>query len=314
MGTPELGATVLKALAADPRYELTGVVTQPDRPAGRKNILTPPPVKVAAQELGLPFMQVEKLRNLTAISQLQEFSREAEVFVVAAFGMLLPQAVLEMPLHGCINVHGSLLPEYRGASPVAQAILDGKTETGVTIMLMDRGLDTGPMLSKVVIPIAPEETQPTLMDKIAKAGATLLLETLPELVAGKIIAEPQDHNRATLTSIIKKEDGLIDWQKSAEEIERMSRAYYPWPGIFTTWQGQSLKLTRVVLYSDSEQPNGTIPGSVKAVKKGATVQLIVTTGSGYLQLVELQLAGKKATPAVDFLRGYPTFQNSKLNS
>jgi methionyl-tRNA formyltransferase len=252
-------------------------------------------------------MQVEKLRNLTAISQLQEFSREAEVFVVAAFGMLLPQAVLEMPLHGCINVHGSLLPEYRGASPVAQAILDGKTETGVTIMLMDRGLDTGPMLSKVVIPIAPEETQPTLMDKIAKAGATLLLETLPELVAGKIIAEPQDHNRATLTSIIKKEDGLIDWQKSAEEIERMSRAYYPWPGIFTTWQGQSLKLTRVVLYSDSEQPNGTIPGSVKAVKKGATVQLIVTTGSGYLQLVELQLAGKKATPAVDFLRGYPTF-------
>jgi methionyl-tRNA formyltransferase len=192
MGTPEFGATILKALATAPGIEVTGVVTQPDRPAGRKNQLTPPPVKVAAVELGLPIMQVEKLRDPAIQQQLKDFSREAEVFVVAAFGLILPVAVLNMPALKCINVHGSLLPEYRGASPVAQAILDGKAETGVTIMLMEKGLDTGAMLTKVVTPITPDDTQPSLMAKLAEDGAKLLLETLPRWAAGEITPEAQD--------------------------------------------------------------------------------------------------------------------------
>lgn len=325
MGTPEFGATILRALANAPEFEVVGVVTQPDRPVGRKNVLTPPAVKVTAQELGLPVMQVEKLRDPAVLEQLREFSRGADIFVIAAFGMILPGAVLEMPRLQCINVHGSLLPEYRGASPVAQAILDGKTETGVTIMLMEKGLDTGPMLSKAVVPIAPAETQPTLMAKVAEAGAKLLLETLPRWAAGELIPEKQDDSKATFTGIIKKEFGLIDWQQSAAYIERMTRAYDPWPGVFTIWQGQTLKILKAKALinervqgigpredseSDSQAMAGTALLGQVIGEKGDT--LVIATGQGWLAPLELQLPGKKLVSVEDFLRGQRAIIRARL--
>lgn len=307
MGTPELGSTVLRALA-NSEHEVVGVVTQPDRPAGRKNVLTPPPVKQVALELGLPVMQVERLRGSEVIEELRSFSRGAEVFVVAAFGMLLPSAVLEMPALKCVNVHGSLLPEYRGASPVAQAILDGRKETGVTIMLMDKGLDTGPMLSKTVVPIAPTETQASLMEKLAWAGADLLLKTLPAWAAGEITPQAQDDSKASLTRIIKKEDGRIKWEESAELIERKIRAYDPWPGVFTIWNGQPLKILKAEVVSKENLDLDEVlqPGTVRLARlkdKGAKEHLIIATGQNFLAPLELQMSGKKALNIRDFLQG-----------
>lgn len=303
MGTPQFGATVLRRLAE--KFEVVGVVTQPDRPAGRKNILTPPPVKIAAQDLGLPVLQFEKLRSAESQSRLREFAAGAEAFVVASFGMILPVAVLEMPPLKCINVHASLLPAYRGASPVAQAILDGLDQTGVTIMLMEKGLDTGPILTQVVTPIAPDETQETLLAKLAHDGAELLVETLPRWAAGEISPQPQDTTLATHTGIIQKEDGRINWQESATLIERKSRAYEPWPGIFTTWNGQPLKLGRCRVLPETGLPGGTEhgPGRVLAGPNNGE-PLLIATGEGYLAPLELQLPGKKMLPTVEFSRGY----------
>ena len=304
MGTPTLGATVLRRLAET--CEVVGVVTQPDRPAGRKNILTPPPVKVTALELGLPVLQVEKLRSAEAQAQLREFADGAEVFVVAAFGMILPEAVLNMPPKQCVNVHASLLPAGRGASPVAQAILEGLPETGVSIMLIEKALDAGPVLSQRVVPLAPAETQATLMDKLAVAGAELLVETLPGWVAGDIAPQPQDHSRATYTGIIKKEAGLIDWTESAVRIERKARAYDPWPGIYTYWESQLLKLGHCqIIEPDRHYP----PGEVFLTGNN---QLAIATGQGAILPESLQLPGKKMLTAADFLRGYRQIVGAKL--
>ncbi len=308
MGTPPFGATVLRRLAAS--HEVIGVVTQPDRPAGRKNTLTPPAVKVVAQELGLPVLQIERLRGPEVQSRLKEFANGADVFVVASFGMLLPVAVLEMPPLGSLNVHASLLPAYRGASPVAQAILDGRNETGVTIMQMEKGLDTGPALSRVVVPIAPDDTQPTLLEKLAQAGAELLVETLPRWANHEIQPEPQDHNQATHTGIIKKEDGLINWLESAAGIERKSRAYDPWPGIYTLWQGQTLKLGHCEVLP--EKVDHLSPGETALLPVGGSPSLIIGTGQGGLAPLELQLPGKRMLPVADFVRGYPDFVGAKL--
>jgi methionyl-tRNA formyltransferase len=304
MGTPALGATVLRKLAEN--YEVIGVVTQPDRPAGRKNILTPPPVKVTAQELGLPVLQVEKLRSAEAQAQLREFAAGAEVFVVAAFGMILPEAVLNMPPKQCVNVHASLLPSGRGASPVAQAILDGLAETGVTIMLIEKALDAGPVLSQRVVPLAPDETQATLMDKLAEAGAELLVDTLPGWVAGEITPQPQDHRRATYTGIIKKEAGLIDWKERAVQIQRKARAYDPWPGIYTYWEGQLLKLGHCQVV-EPDRPYQ--PGEVFLTGNN---QLAIATGQDAILPESLQLPGKKMLPGADFLRGYRQIVGAKL--
>lgn len=319
MGTPEFGATILRALAASP-HRIAGVVTQPDRPVGRKNVLTPPPVKQVAQELGLPVMQVERLRGAEVQEELQRFSQGADVFVVAAFGMLLPEAVLNMPRLKCLNVHGSLLPEYRGASPVAQAILDGRKQTGVTIMLMEKGLDTGPMLSKVAVNIAPDETQATLMQKLADAGAKLLLDTLPRWAAGQLTPKEQDNSRATLTTMIKKEDGRVDWHEPAELIERKTRAYNPWPGVFTIWNGQQLKILSAAVWPEdslilSSTDDKPAPGEVLLARpntEGSREQLVIATGKDFLAPRELQLAGKKAVSARDFLQGQRAIVGAKL--
>ncbi len=312
MGTPALGATVLRRLAAD--YDVVGVVTQPDRPAGRKNTLTPPPVKLTAQELGLPVMQVETLRPATAQAELREFATEAEVFVVAAFGMILPVAVLEMPPKRCLNVHASVLPAYRGASPVAQAILDGLDETGVTIMLIEKALDAGPILSQRVVPISPEDTQASLMDKVAQTGADLLIDTLSGWLTGEITPQVQDHSKATYTGIIKKEAGRIDWNESAALIERKSRAYDPWPGIYTFWNDQLLKLGHCdVLDSVDEKPEAAHPGQVSINNAGSLERLVIATGKGWLAPRSLQLPGKKMLPAAEFLRGYRNFVGVQLS-
>jgi methionyl-tRNA formyltransferase len=313
MGTPTFGATILKALATAP-HEIVGVVTQPDRPAGRKNTLTPPPVKLAAQELGLPLMQVEKLRDPAIQAHLGEFSKGADVFVVASFGMILPVAVLSMPPLGCINVHASLLPAYRGASPVAQAILDGLSETGVTIMLMEKGLDTGAMLRKIVTPISPDDTQETLLEKLAADGAKVLIETLEPYAEGKIQPIPQDHSQATHTGIIKKEDGLVNWDEPAVKIERKTRAYDPWPGVFTTWEGQTLKIGRSDLVSFEENPaEPNLANGITALGKiNGKERLLIKTGSGWLAPRELQLPGKKMLAINDFLRGQGTIVGAKL--
>jgi methionyl-tRNA formyltransferase len=317
MGTPEFGAVVLRALATS-QHQVVGVLTQPDRPVGRKNILTPPPVKVVAQEFNLPLLQVEKLRGAAAQEQLSSLANDADVFVVASFGMILPQVVLDMPRLQCLNVHGSLLPLYRGASPVAQAILDGVEASGVTIMLMERGLDTGPMLSKTEVPLTPDETQTSLMLKLAQVGADLLLETLPRWVAGTITPEPQDNAKASVTGIISKNAGHIDWTNSAAHIERMTRAYDPWPGVFTYWNGQNLKILKAEVFQSEQlyslNPNleSTVvqnPGQVflAQVEVGTNVKpqqrLVIATGSGWLAPLELQLPGKKALAVRDFLSG-----------
>lgn len=320
MGTPQFGAAVLRRLAE--KFEVVGVVTQPDRPAGRKNILTPPPVKIAAQDLGLPVMQFEKLRSAESQAQLREFSAGADAFVVASFGMILPVAVLDMPPLKAINVHASLLPAYRGASPVVQALLDGLDQTGVTIMLMEKGLDTGPILTQVITPIDPAETQETLLAKLAKDGADLLVETLPRWAAGEITPQPQDASQASHTGIIQKEAGRINWQESATLIERKSRAYDPWPGIYTTWNGQTLKIGRSAVYHEADlselpAPEHRQPGRVffSPVKdKGNNPQLLIVTGEGFLAPQELQLPGKKMLPATEFSRGYRQIAGSMLGA
>ncbi|MBN9387283.1 MAG: methionyl-tRNA formyltransferase [Chloroflexi bacterium] len=313
MGTPQFGATILRRLAE--KFEVVGVVTQPDRPAGRKNLLTPPPVKIAAQDLGLPVLQLEKLRPAESQAKLREFAAGAEAFVVASFGMILPVAVLEMPPLKCINVHASLLPAYRGASPVAQALLDGLEKTGVTIMLMEKGLDTGPILTQVITPIAPDETQETLLAKLAHDGAELLVETLPRWATGEITPQPQDSSLATHTGIIQKEAGRINWQESAVVIERKNRAYEPWPGIFTTWNGQTLKLGRCKVVAETDLPSGTErePGRVIAGQENAA-PLLIATGEGFLAPLELQLPGKKMVPVAEFSRGYRQIIGAVLES
>ncbi len=317
MGTPDFGARVLQGLVEN-NFEVVGVVTQPDRPSGRRNIFTPPAVKKTAQELGLPVMQVERLKEPEVLEDLRKFGRGAEVFVVAAFGMLLPGPVLEMPPLKCINVHGSLLPKYRGASPVVQALLEGSPETGVTIMLMEKGLDTGPMLSKAVVLVGPGETQISLMVKLAEAGSKLLVETLPAWGAGLITPQPQDNSQATLTGIIKKEAGKIDWNEPAGLIERKTRAYFPWPGAYTYWGNQTLKIIKAEVGSPelarSLEAEKVIPGKVLSeinqVKAGRT--LAIATGAGLLLPLELQLAGKKVVPVKDFLLGQPDIIGSQL--
>ncbi len=304
MGTPELGATILRRLAAE--YRVVGVVTQPDRPAGRKNVLTPPPVKLTALDLGLPILQVESLRSPEAQATLRQFAAGAEAFIVAAFGMILPVAVLEMPPQKCLNVHASLLPAYRGASPVAQAILDGLPETGVTIMLIEKALDAGPILTQRQVSIDRNDTQTTLMDKVAATGAELLLDTLPGWFAGEVAPQIQDHNRATYTGIIKKEAGLINWNESAAVIERKARAYDPWPGIYTRWNEQTLKLGRCTVVPLSP---GFNPGQVELTEEG---QLLITTGDGGLLPQSLQLPGKKMLSVEQFLQGYRQIIGTRL--
>ncbi len=302
MGTPDFAVPVLKALIG--RYEIVGVVTQPDRRAKRGRKLEASPVKVVALAHDLPVLQPPSLRRPDAVAELRALA--PEVIVVAAFGQILPAEVLAIPPKGCLNVHASLLPRCRGAAPVAAAILAGEEETGVTIMLMDEGLDTGPVLSQATCSISPQDTRESLRTRLAQLGADLLMDTLPRWLAGAIEPQPQDHDQATYCGIIAKEDGLIDWSQSAVEICRSCRAYCSWPGIYTYWRGKLLKVLSaesLPRWSGEEEP-----GRVMALDEG----LAVATGEGALLLDEVQLAGKKALSAEVFARGQRDFVGSVL--
>ena len=291
MGSPEFALPSLQALAE--RFEVVGVVTQPDRPAGRGQQMTPPPVKRLAQALGIPLIQPRRLKEAEALAQLAAWAPQA--IVVAAFGQILRQEVLDLPQYGCINVHASLLPRWRGAAPIQAAILHGDAETGITIMQMEAGLDTGAVLSQRRLPILETDTAASLTEKLARLGADLLVETLPGYFSGMLQPVPQDDSLATLAPRIEKAAGALDLQRPAEELARQVRAFNPWPGASLTWQGQPLKVHQARPVS---RPS---PGAgARLVVEGLPA---VGTSEGILLLETVQPAGKKAMPGQLFLQG-----------
>lgn len=303
MGTPDFAVPTLRALIE--QHTVTAVVTQPDRPAGRGAEVQMSPIKRVALEHGIPILQPEKIRRKDSIEELRQY--QADLYVVAAFGQILPQTVLDIPPYGSINVHASLLPRWRGAAPIQAVIRAGDSESGVTIMKMDAGLDTGPMLSKGGVPIMPDETGQSLHDKLATVGASLLLSTLPGYFSGAIQPHPQPEEGVTFAPRIEKEEGVIDWTQPALVIERLVRAFTPWPGTFTDWDGKMLKIIRgQAVDTGSDEPG--------LVSLDAFDQVAIGTGSGLFFPTVVQLAGKKTTPIGDFVRGYPTFIGARLSS
>jgi len=300
MGTPDFAVPTLQRLIDE--HNVIGVVTQPDRPAGRKNKLKQPPIKELALAHEIPVFQPEKLRQKDAIAQLKNMGTP-DVYIVAAFGQILPQTVLDIPKHGSINVHASLLPRWRGAAPIQASIREGDAETGVTIMLMDAGLDTGPMLSKRAIPIEPTDTGQSLHDKLAKLGADLLSETLPRYLKGEITPQQQDDTLVTFSPQIEKREGEINWQNDAASIERLMRAFTPWPGTYTAWDGKRLKILRGHIESGNAAPG------LVTEKNGV---IAIGTGEGLFIPTQLQLAGSKAVSIDDFVNGHTDFIGATL--
>jgi methionyl-tRNA formyltransferase len=294
MGTPDFALQTLQGLI-DAGCKMVGVYTQPDRPKGRGKQLAAPPVKELAQKYDIPVYQPLKLRQPEAVAELEALA--PDLIVVVAYGQILPKSVLEIPAHGCINVHASLLPKYRGAAPINKAIIDGETETGITTMYMDVGLDTGDMLVKKTLAIGPEETAGELHDRLASLGRETMEETLRRLCAGTLQREVQDDEQSTYASMMKKEDGRIDWNRSAQEIHNHVRGLDPWPGAYTTINGELLKLAE----TSPEAAEG-LAGTVIAADKNG---VCVACGSGSLRIQQLQLAGRKRLAAADFLRGCP---------
>ncbi|MFZ2362704.1 MAG: methionyl-tRNA formyltransferase [Anaerolineae bacterium] len=302
MGTPDFSVPTLAALLHG-GYDVIAVVTQPDRPAGRGRRLELSPVKTFAIQHDLPVLQPPTLKAPEVVAELAEL--RPDVIVVAAFGQILRPALLELPPYGCINVHASLLPRWRGAAPVQAALLAGDQVTGSTIMRMDAGMDTGPILAQAALAIQPDDTGGTLTARLAQQGAELLAETLPRWLAGQITPQPQDARLATLCRPLRKEQGLIDWARPASEIARAVRAFNPWPAASTVWHGQQLRVLRAKALAG---PAGQEPGWVSQAE-GA---LVVATGDGLLRLDELQLAGRAAMSAFDFARGQRSFAASRL--
>ncbi|MEP7284641.1 MAG: methionyl-tRNA formyltransferase [Chloroflexota bacterium] len=303
MGTPDFAVPALRALLDSADFEVVGVVTQPDRPAGRGKTIQSSPVKQIALSANVPIVQPEKLRDPGAIEQLQAW--QPDVIVVAAFGQILRRNVLELPPHGCINVHASLLPRWRGAAPIQAAIRAGDAQTGITIMQMEAGLDTGPMLKQRAIPILSTDTGQTLHNKLSTLGGPLLIETLGLFLRGEIASQPQDESLQTYAPMLKKEDGAIDWTLPAEAIDRQVRAYNPWPGAYTHWNGQVLKILSGKLISGLT----AAPGQVMRPAEGI---IAVGTGGGLYTPTLVQLAGKPPVAISDFINGRATFVGAVL--
>lgn len=306
MGTPAFAVPALRALMRGGEHTVVGVVTQPDRPAGRGRQVQPSPVTQVAREHGLPLIQPASLRkDPAAVEELRAWS--PDVIVVAAFGQILRREVLAIPPHGCLNVHASLLPRWRGAAPINHAILAGDEVTGVSIMQIQPGLDDGPVLLSATLPIRPDDTTATLGPRLAELGAELLLAALPGWLAGTLRAAPQDESRVTLAPPLEKEQGRLDWSRPAAALERQVRACDPWPGTFTTWQGRVLKILRASRVPTGAGP-AAAPGEVVALDQG----LAVGTGDGLLRLEQVQLEGKRAVSAEEFARGYRQIPGSRL--
>ncbi len=306
MGTPEFALPTLEALAE--QYAVVGVVTQPDRRAGRGRRLSPPPVKEMAEAEGIEVFQPKRLRgNIEALEHIRAWS--PDVIVVAAYGQIIPPEVLEIPRHGCVNIHPSLLPRWRGATPIQGAILAGDEVTGVTIMLMDEGLDTGPILAQRKTPIHAGETAGELEERLSEISADLLLEVLPNYLAGKIAPRAQAEDKITMTHRLRKSQAAIDWSHSAPELERHIRAYAPEPGAYTTWNGQHFKIFQAqVVPAKVELPEAVV-GEVFIWQDTPAVM----TGKGALALLQVQLAGKRPMNGEQFVRGRHDFKGAILS-
>ncbi len=310
MGTPDYVIPVLSALTAAPGVEVVGVYTPPDRPRGRGQAMEPTPVKTAALEMGLPVFQPPSLRSAGARQELAAL--RPDVIVVAAYGKLLPPEVLALPPYGCLNLHPSLLPRYRGPAPVVTAILEGAATTGVTLMQLDEGMDTGPILARQERPLSGDETAATLTADLFSMGAQLLLDNLEGWIAGRLPAQPQDEAQATITRKLERSDGRADWSLSAVELERRRRAFTPWPGLTTHWRGKSLRLLDVAaLEGAAWDLPAAAPGQVVALPTG-DAPVAIGTAQGILALKRVQLEGRRPTTAAEFLRGYPDFMGSWL--
>jgi len=295
-GTPSFALLPLETLIQG-SDEVVAVVTQPDREKGRRRKMVASPVKEVALQKGLSILQPEKAKEVSFQEELKGFG--ADLFVVAAYGQILPKTVLSLPKYGAINIHASLLPKYRGSAPIAWAILNGEKKTGITTMLMDEGMDTGDILLQSEIPIHEDETTETLQGRLASLGAQLLSETLEKMKKGEIHPTPQDHSKATYAPMLRKEDGQIDWKKGAEEIDRQVRGFHPWPGAYTEWQGQILKIYK------GEVRKGKAAGKAGTVLWAGTDFIEIETGKDSYLLKEVQLEGKRRMSTRDFLAGHP---------
>ncbi len=304
MGTPRFAATILESLLHN-QWPMLAVYTQPDRPAGRGHGMSPTPVKQLAVQRGVPVVQPETLKSDEAVAELARFG--PDLIIVAAYGFILPDAVLASPGYGCLNIHPSLLPRHRGASPIASAILCGDDTTGVTVMLMDRGMDTGPIVAQEKATVSPEDTTGSLSSRLAEVGAGLMMKTLPEWMAGRLEARAQDASQATYSRVITVDDAEIDWRLSALELWRMVRAYNPWPGSHSRWGTRRVKVHEAVPLDHAATGR---PGEVIALPGPPEVGVI--TGRGVLGLRQVQLEGKQRMPAGEFVRGRRDFVGSVL--
>jgi methionyl-tRNA formyltransferase len=299
IGTAELSCASLERLARDEKFSVVAVVTQPDKPKGRELKLTPSPVKILAEKLNLPVLQPLKARDEQFIGALREL--KSDLMVVVAYGQILPQSILDLPKFGCLNVHTSLLPKYRGAAPIQRAIADGNAETGVTIMKMDAGLDTGPILSTRRTPILPADDSQILHDRLAQLGAELLAETIPAYVAGNIAPQPQPADGSSYAAKIKKEEGRIDWSRPAVQIWDRLRAFTPWPGAFTFLPAEPKAHLLKIWKAEVAEKSGGAGEILSADKTG----IVVGCGQGALRILELQREGGRRMPAEHFLAGFP---------
>ncbi len=301
MGTPQFAVPPLQALA-EAGHEIVGVVTRIDKPAGRGRNVAAPPVKAVALQLGLPLYQPKRVREPMFIDALRKLS--PDVIVVAAYGQILPKEVLTLPKYGCINIHASLLPAYRGAAPINWAIIRGDKETGITIMQMDEGMDTGAILMQESRPIGPRDTSGTLTETLSELGASLITKSLPLLEAGTLKPAAQDESKATLAPLLKKEDGLVDWTLPAADIHNRVRGFSPWPGAYTFLDGGMIKILETEVLPGEGEP--------ALMQQGADNTLEVGTGRGLLRILRIQPAGKKPMHAADFLRGHRGIEGKKF--
>ena len=305
MGTPAFAVPALRALVVR-GHVVAGVYTQPDRRAGRGQKLTASPVKIFAEEHGLPVFQPRSLRQDVAAARSELADLAPDVVIVAAYGLFLPDEVLRLPRLGCLNIHPSLLPRHRGPSPVATAILDGDETSGVTIMLLDEGMDTGPILAQRETRISADETAEELTERLFELGSELLVDTLDQWGREQILPTPQNNDDASVTRRLQREDGRIDWSQSADSIARRVRAFTPWPGTFTVWRGKTVKILR------GSPVDGALSGTPGTVVRLDDSTIAVLTGSGAVEVQSLQMEGRRAMSATEFVQGYRDFVGSTM--
>ncbi len=311
-GTSQPSAQVLETLATTEGFHVAAVITQPSKPVGRNLMVTPSPVKVTAERLEIKVLEPETLKNFD-LNNEQLAINSIDLFLVFAYGLIIPQAILDIPTYGSINIHPSLLPKYRGPTPIQSALLNGETETGVSIMLLDAKMDHGPILAQTKMTIDPDDTTPVLTEKLLADATPLLLKIIPDYVDGKMKPTEQNHDAATICTMLSRDDGKIDWNKSAQEIYNMYRAFTPWPGIWTTWNGKRLKLLKIKK-CDYRENNLTIQQFNNSSGKVIVLnnKIIVRCYAGSIEIDELQLEGKKPMDAHTFINGYKNFDTVVL--